>query len=518
MVPTAWTEKDLDQMRSLGIDPAEVDRQIELFKDPPPFIQLVRPAVLGDGIVRLNETEIPDLHKKYEAAKKAGRFLKFVPASGAATRMFQTLFKFLGGPDVSKDLLKEKAKNGDADALQLLNFMERLPRVAFYSELEAVMADKGLDLKEALSRGDYGLVLRYLLTSDGLDYAQRPKGLIHFHDYGAEVRTSFEEQLIEGEQSATAIHFTVSMEHLDSFKVHHTGLRGRRRNDLVVDFSVQNPASQTIAVDESNRPFRDKEGRLVFRPAGHGSLIENLDRLKADLVFIKNIDNVSVGPGLTTSIHWKKILGGYLVQLQEKVFASLKALDAGSVDEAALLEMARFCREELRIDLGKGYAQLGAGDKMKALRKALDRPIRVCGVVKNTGEPGGGPFWVRGPQGKESLQIVESAQINMKDPGQKEAFDQATHFNPVDLVCGVKSWQGKPFSLKDYVDPSAIFISQKSVEGHQIKALELPGLWNGAMADWITVFVEVPIETFNPVKTVFDLLKPAHQAGSAEWG
>ncbi len=516
MVSTAWTEKDLDQMRSLGIDPAEVDRQIELFKDPPPFIKLVRPAVLNDGIVHVNEAEIPELLQKYEAAKDAGRFLKFVPASGAATRMFQTLFKFLGEPNVSKALLREKAESGDGDALQLLKFMERLPRVAFYSELEAVMAAKGLDLKEVLSRGDYGLVLRYLLTSDGLDYAQRPKGLIHFHDYGAEVRTSFEEQLIEGEQSATAIHFTVSAEHLDSFKYHHTGLRGRRRTDLVVDFSVQNQASQTIAVDKLNRPFRDKEGRLVFRPAGHGSLIENLDRLRADLVFIKNIDNVSVGSGLTTSIQWKKILGGYLARSQEKVFASLKTLNACLVAESTLLEIARFCREELRINLGEGYDQLGFEDKAKVLKKALDRPIRVCGVVKNTGEPGGGPFWVRDSQGRESLQIVESAQINMKDPGQKAAFDRSTYFNPVDLVCGVKSWQGKPFSLKDYVDASAVFISQKSVEGQQIKALELPGLWNGAMADWITVFVEVPIETFNPVKTVFDLLKPAHQAGSAE--
>jgi hypothetical protein len=278
-----------------------------------------------------------------------------------------------------------------------------------------------------------------------------------------------------------------------------------------VDFSVQDPSSQTIAVTQTNQPFRNEKGRLVFRPAGHGALIDNLNRLNADLVFIKNIDNVAVHAVLKTSIHWKKVLGGYLVLLQEKAFGYLRSLHKGPVNNELVEQAVIFCRTRLLIDLGNEFEALELGKKASLLQKLLDRPIRVCGVVLNTGEPGGGPFWVLAPTGKISLQIVESAQININDQEQKGIFGRSTHFNPVDLVCGVRDWQGKPFPLRQYVDDSAIFMSEKSVNGEKIKALELPGLWNGAMADWITLFVEVPNETFNPVKTVFDLLKPAHQ-------
>jgi hypothetical protein len=473
---------------------------------------LIKAATLNDGVIQLTEDQINSALKTHESARRQGRFSKFVPASGAATRMFQLLFKFLDQSPLNKEVLKANADAGDRDSLHFLHLMEHLPNLAFYPELESIMAERGVKLSDLLQKGSYIEVLRYLLTEEGLSYGQKPKGLVFFHRYPTENRTPFEEHLLEsgayclGNQMPTRVHFTVSEEHLGEFKKRLEVMKKRKEWPplLTVEFSIQSPATQTIAVDEFNQPFRDEKGKLVFRPGGHGALIENLNQLRGDVIYIKNIDNVVSDSSLEPTIRWKKILGGHLINIQDKIFSLLNLLEMPLSD-------SELAKEVERLDLGPWLNPLVVDEKIALLKNLLNRPIRVCGVVRNTGEPGGGPFWVEGTNGIDSLQIVESAQVAANNPKQDLIFKQSTYFNPVDLVCGVKNRKGQAFDLTKFKDPSAVFISHKSVNGKNIKALELPGLWNGAMADWITLFVEVPIETFNPVKTVFDLLKPAHQ-------
>ncbi|HTA76220.1 MAG TPA: DUF4301 family protein, partial [bacterium] len=484
----AWTESDLTQMSSIGISPSEIQRQLEIFQNPPVAIKLLKPAALNDGVVQLKEKQIDEALKTHESARRQGRFSKFVPASGAATRMFQLLFKFLDQSSLNKETLKANADAGDEDSLQLLHLMQHLPKLAFYSELESIMAANGLKLSDLLQKGSYEEVLRYLLIEEGLSYGRKPKGLVFFHRYPSESRTPFEEHLIEsagyceGTQLPARVHFTVSEEHLAEFKKRLEVLKGKKgwSSLLTVEFSVQSSATQTIAVDEFNQPFRDEKGKLVFRPGGHGALIENLNQLHADVVYIKNIDNVASESSLETSVRWKKILGGYLINVQDKIFTLLNLLEMPLGD-------AELAKEIERLDLGPWLNPLMVGEKKALLKNLLNRPIRVCGVVRNTGEPGGGPFWVTGSDGIDSLQIVESAQVDMTNQDQIRIFKQSTHFNPVDLVCGVKDRKGRQFDLTRFVDLGAVFISRKSVNGKEIKALELPGLWNGAMADWITL-------------------------------
>jgi len=508
----AWTEQDLKQMSSNGILPAEVERQLNIFKNPPPFIKLIKPASLNNGISQLNNSQIDLALKKHELAKQQGRFLKFVPASGAASRMFQSLFQFIEPSNLNGQELEAKAKAGDKDSLQFLDLMKKLPQMAFYSELDSVMAAKKLDLSLLLQDGRYEVVLRYLLTEEGLNYAQKPKGLVHFHNYADEKRTSFHEHLVESgayceaNQMPVRIHFTVSPEHLESFEKQSEAFKSRQNpaTRLNIEFSIQSPSTQTIAVDEFNEPFRDENGGIVFRPGGHGALIENLNNLHGDVIYIKNIDNVTIEKALEPTIRWKRILAGHLIDVQENIFSILRLLDM-HISDAVLAKTIE------SLDLGPWLNELVVGQKKELLKNILNRPIRVCGVVRNRGDVGGGPFWVEESNEIDSLQIVESAQIDMNNPVQKKIFEQSTHFNPVDLVCGVRDWKGRPFDLRQFTDPSAVFISRKSVNGKDIKVLELPGLWNGAMANWITILIEVPIETFNPVKTIFDLLKPEHQ-------
>lgn len=467
-----WSDQDLRQIRSRGMEPAEADRQIGLFREPPVPIRLSRPATLGDGILSLSENDMREAVDLFEDTRPKGRFQKFVPASGAASRMFQALNKELNTPPVLRSSLERRAAQGDEDCAKILELSRALPELAFSGALRKVLDGRPGGLEGILAGDDLTSILQALLGREGLDYARRPKGLIPFHPDPTEVRDPFWEQLIEAEgtildaQKSFRIQFTVSPEYLGEFdaRAAEAGRNFSKRGVAPkIGFSIQKPSTDTLAVDMDNRPFRDEKGRLLFRPGGHGALIENLNDLKGDLVFIKNIDNVSTGQWSRATLEWKKILGGVLL-----------------------------------------------GAEAQARKKGIERPLRVCGVVRNTGEPGGGPFWVQGPQG-ESLQIVESAQVNMNDPEQKSIFQAATHFNPVDLVCSVRKADGTPFDLREYVDATAVFFSQKSHQGRELKAFELPGLWNGAMAHWNTIFVEVPLETFNPVKTVFDLLKPAHR-------
>ena len=371
-----------------------------------------------------------------------------------------------------------------------------------------------------MAEGKYKAVVEGLLGSEGLNYGRLPKGLLKFHRYESGARTPFEEHLVEGAHYAkdgkgcVLVHFTVSPEHRALFEA----LAQEKKADLGreleaefdISFSEQKPSTDTIAVNADNTPFRNADGTLLFRPGGHGALIENLNDIEADVVFIKNIDNVVPDRLKADTVTYKKLLAGVLVGLQAQAFAYLDELDEGNVGEDRLQEMLRFVEEQLHCKSTAARALEGL-ELMDYLYCKLNRPMRVCGMVRNVGEPGGGPFWAYNPDGTVSLQILESSQIDMTDAKKKAMFEQGTHFNPVDLVCAVCNYEGTPFDLREYVDPATGFISHKSKDGRELKALELPGLWNGAMSDWNTIFVEVPLSTFNPVKTVNDLYREQHQ-------
>jgi hypothetical protein len=519
---TSWTSSDLEQMKGLGISPAEVERQLTLFRHPPPYTELIKPAAVGDGIYSIPPQEQPELLDFYEKARREGRLRKFVPASGAATRMFQTLIKFHQNHWTHRDMLKTRAAEKDQEAASLLTFMDSLSQMAFYGDLNKRMDEKGLSLEALLRGGRYQDIWDTLLSTSGLNYGLSSKGLIKFHGYDSESRTPLEEHLLEAVRYASngdgtcLVHFTVSAEHRDAYQ----GLVDLLLKDyekkwkvrFLIEFSEQKKSLETIAVDLQNQPFRDKAGKLLFRPAGHGALIENLNDLEGDIVFIKNIDNVVHEKWMEPTALWKKLLAGYLLKIQDKIFDYLKSLEMNEVSDVLMNEILLFVRDILGISLPDSFQSGSLRVKTIKLIDALNRPIRVCGVVPNTGEPGGGPFWIRDTRGAVSLQIVEGSQVDPQSEEQQKRFASSTHFNPVDLVCAATDSKGRPFDLRKYVDPEAVFISRKSSEGRELKALELPGLWNGAMARWITLLVEVPLATFNPVKTVFDLAQPTHRA------
>jgi hypothetical protein len=481
-----FTGPDRNQMAGIGIAPDEALRQIELFRNPPPYANVLRPCRLGDGIRRLPREAEPWLLARFEEAARQGRVSKMVPASGAATRMFKELLADLNDGCA-----------GDPPA-EVRTFLDNLPRFAFYEDLA------GLKDRERCE------ILEHLLTTKGMGYAELPKGLLKFHRYPEGSRTPLEEHLVEAteqtrdEQGLCRLHFTVSPQHQDRFTALLEQVRPvyeeRYGCRFEVTFSYQQPATDTLAVDPDNRPFRQEDGTLLFRPGGHGSLIANLEALGGDLVTLKNIDNVVPDSRKPLVNGWKKVLLGQLLALQERVFRLLERLEAG--DEGALEEAIRLAEQDFSRPV---YGEIDR----RSLIEALDRPLRICGVVRNQGEPGGGPFWVKDAAGHVSVQIVESSQI---DPAvRKDLLGQSTHFNPVDIVCALRDRRGQPYDLNRFVDPSAVFISTKSHEGKPLKALERPGLWNGAMAGWNTVFIEVPDATFAPVKTVLDLLRPEHQ-------
>lgn len=476
------------QLRDRGISEDEANRQLALIAAPVAHVELVRPCRVGDGIETIPQERQETLIHLHEEAAHQGRCSKFVPASGAATRMFQDV---LAGRGVS-------------------TLLEDIERFAFADEVRAELAFRGYDLDVLRSAGSGAEVVDALLGADGLGYATVPKGLIPFHRYANVARTAFEEHLVEAAgyvrdaERICRAHFTVSPEHLHGFRLlteravpaYEESLRTR----FELAFSVQRASTDTLAGAPSGGPFVADDGRLVLRPSGHGALLENLVELGGDIVFIKNIDNVQTDAHRDDTLRWKKILGGRLVGLQREVFLHVARLRSRPVDPAFAAEAAAFARRTL------GVEARGA-----ALLRLLERPLRVCGVVRNTGEPGGGPFWVRGRDGRISRQIVEPAQIDERVESQRTAVLEATHFNPVDLVCGVLDVSGAAFDLRAFVDPRAGIVAKKSHQGRDLLALERPGLWNGAMAEWITDFVEVPISTFTPVKTVADLLRPEHQ-------
>ena len=502
-------QQDIQQLQAKGITEAQIEKQIQQFQTGFPFLKIEAPASIGRGIIAPTEGEIAGYVKAWEDYKASGKkIVKFVPASGAASRMFKDIFSFVDADyDVPTTDFEKK-------------YFADLEKFAFYDELDAAcQKNEGKGIKALLAEGNYKAVAANMLKAEGLNYGQLPKGMLLFHKYPEGPRTPMEEHLVEGALYAASkgeanVHFTVSHEHLPFFKQkvadkmqQYADKYGVKYN---ISFSEQKPSTDTVAVNPDNTLFRNADGSLLFRPGGHGALIENLNEIDADVIFIKNIDNVVPDRLKPETVQWKQVIAGVLVTLQQKAFEYLNVLESGKYDHAKLEEMIRFVQQDLccrKADI----KQLEDADLVIYLRKKLNRPMRVCGVVKNVGEPGGGPFLTYNQDGTVSLQILESSQIDKSNKEYMEMFTKGTHFNPVDLVCAVKDYKGNAFDLPKFVDPTTGFISQKSKSGKELQALELPGLWNGAMSDWSTIFVEVPLSTFNPVKTVNDLLREQHQ-------
>lgn len=522
------TPADRDQIAAREMELAEAERQLALLTSPPPPIRLARPATVGDGIRQIAHGDEARLIALAEEAAARGRFLKFVPASGAATRMFQAPLALAAANDrkrLRRAPLELAAKHGDAAAAEVLTLIDRLDRFAFASELATAMARSGLSLTSCRTDGDYAPIFAHLLNRVGLDYGSLPKALVTFHREIDGPRSAFDQHLAEApayvgdRQRTSRLHFTVAPEHTRRFEARLEAVKARLEagRRLEVSFSHQEPSTDTLAVDLEGLPARLPDGSLLFRPGGHGALLGNLERAarehgSTDLAFIKNVDNVHRERTHSTTARWKKLLAGLLLELQAELFAHLERLESGE-DGEALASARAFARSRLNLDLGAVHAaEVSGGEEGRAaLVAALDRPLRVCGMVENQGEPGGGPFWVASSDGRLSLQIVEGAQIDATDPEQQEALGRSTHFNPVDLVCALRDRHGRPYELAQFVDPAAAILTTKSFGDRPLKALEHPGLWNGAMAGWHTVLVEVPRETFAPVKTVLDLLRPEHQ-------
>ncbi|TRX51308.1 DUF4301 family protein [Fulvivirga sp. M361] len=496
----------IEELKKAGADVATVKEQLEYFKTGFPFLSIVRSASIGDGIRKLESTDIQGFMSLYEKSLPTLQALKFVPASGAASRMFKLLFEYLE---------EDESKGASSDFIQ--KFINGLDHFAFVKSLEKAMEENGDSLAEARSEGRYHSIVKALLTEDGLNYGQLPKALLQFHNYGSFVRTPVQEHFKEGVEYARGsedkirLHFTVSPEHQKAFEAHVEEAKSDfSDNTFEVSFSQQKKSTDTIAVTMNNEPFYNDDGQILFRPAGHGALLENLNDINADIIFIKNIDNVVPDHLKEETIRFKKALAGLLLSVRNQVFDYLSQLDAGA-DESLVKVIENYLTAELMVDLPKDYPTRDLASKATLLHNALNRPIRACGIVENTGEPGGGPFWVAGEGGRLSLQIAETSQIDPDDEMAMSHLKHSTHFSPTDLVCSVKNYKNDKFDLLQYRDPKTGFITEKSKSGRRLKALELPGLWNGSMAGWITLFVEVPLITFNPVKTINDLLRAEHQ-------
>ncbi|MGY6560328.1 MAG: DUF4301 family protein [Nitritalea sp.] len=502
------TENLKEKIAAQGMDPQLAEKQIQHFEEGFPFLPIVKAATLGAGITKLDEEQLQATVAYYEKRAAQLDLVKFVPASGAASRMFKDLFAFLEGDGLlEKDAFTQK-------------FIQHLDKFAFYEALKKALAALGKPLEEVLAKKDYKTIVSALLEEHGLGYGALPKGLLQFHRYTDEIRTAAQEHFIEGIQYARGkdgrvrLHFTVSPEHQERFELLteqvRPALEAHYGVEIHVSFSTQKKATDTIAVTADNEPFLEEDGSILFRPAGHGALLENLNDIQADIIFIKNIDNVVPDHLKPTTKTYKQALAGVLLQAQEQVFELLHQLEKGC-DQALLLRAEALLEDKLGCKLSPRYYEWSFEERVAYVQRKLNRPLRACGMVKNTGEPGGGPFWVEDADGTLSLQIAETAQIDLSDPAQQEIVQTASHFNPVDLVCATKDYTGKPFDLLAFRDEQTGFITEKSKSGKVLKAQELPGLWNGAMAGWNTLFVEVPILTFNPVKTVNDLLREEHQ-------
>lgn len=512
------TKEDIALLDSKGITTRQLEEQLALFNEGIPFADLRDPAILGDGIYSYDPKELEKLVTLFEEKKDNLELLKFTPASGAATRMFKFLFTFLKEYDPEKETVNAYINKRNAQDLRL--FFVGLDSFPFYKSVrKRLKATYHGENENSVDLNRYRFV-KIMLGPEAFNFGNTPKGLFPFHSYKNHITTAFEEHLFEAALYAKSngvakLHFTISQEHHEAFKAQFLNckekIETKTQTMFDITYSFQKPSTDTIAVSQENRPIRKKNGMLYLRPGGHGSLIENLNEQDADLIFIKNIDNVVVSKFEKEVAFYKKMLAGKLLQLQEQSFNYLETIDTTRLDEKAILEIVHFLQDAFNLKLTSDFEKFSTKYQIEYLRAQLDRPIRVCGMVKNEGEPGGGPFWVKHESGKISLQIIESVQIDPKNERQQKIKDSATHFNPVDIVCGIKDYTGNKYDLTQFIDKKAPFITLKTLQGKSIKALEHPGLWNGAMAHWNTLFIEVPLITFNPVKTVNDLLKPEHQ-------
>lgn len=512
-----FSSADFLQIYQHGIPIENIKRQLCIFKEGMQKTILVNPATINHGVLKLSDVEFEQKADFFVANKSSLKLLKFVPASGAATRMFKFLNTFLNDFKLGHETINAYInRKKDAELSLFIVGMDKFP---FFKEVDEKLREIYPDFNKLKSDYKNYYFIKILLSPEYFNFANKPKGILPFHKYPANIVTPIEEHLHECAFYATSnnnssLHLTVSENHQEQFEAIIERIKEKieikSNSKIEVSFSFQKKETDTIAVDLDNKPFRDDNGKLVFRPGGHGALIENLNAIDADVVFVKNIDNV-----IQNDIHqisfYKKSLAGVLLELQFQTFEYLKVLDSGDVSEEILSGILVFIKEKLNIELNNDFFKFKQKNQIGKLKDLLNKPIRICGMVKNEGEPGGGPFWVRSIDGKQTLQIVESSQIDLKDSKQLEIFGDSTHFNPVDLICGLKNYQGQKFDLKQFIDPESGFIVHKNHAGVDLKSYELPGLWNGAMANWLTVFVEVPLSTFNPVKTVNDLLKKAHQ-------
>lgn len=513
-----FTDKQLAQIENKGMTLKKVNNQINQFKQGLPFINLHATAIIGHGILQIADDEKASLIEKYDKARAHLAIMKFVPASGAATRMFKFLFKFLADYKPEKESINSYINRKKASEMAI--FFVAINKFPFYYKVKQQLHKKNKDFDKLKLNEQLFLFVDMMLDESKINYSNYPKGLLPFHQYRDHVATAFEEHLFEGAIYASSnglanLHFTISEKHKnkfdEEFKRIEEIVERKTKTNFKISFSYQKESTDTIAVTPDNEPYVEEDGSLLFRPSGHGSLIENLNDLDSDIIFIKNIDNVVVSKYKKQVSEHKKILAGKLLELQEQAFQYLNKLETDTFQEEGLLQIAQFLSSELNIVISNEFEKYSKKYQKQYLFDKLNRPMRVCGMVKNEGEPGGGPFWVKDESAQISLQIVESAQIEKKIKHQKQILKSASHFNPVDLVCGIKDYKGNKFDLTKYVDPKTAFITMKTKVGKDIKALELPGLWNGSMANWNTIFVEVPLITFNPVKTVNDLLKAPHQ-------
>jgi hypothetical protein len=512
-----FSEKDIKQIESKGLTIDKVKDQIELFKTGIPFVNLKEAATIGNGILKLDHTQEQHFINVFEQKRNGNSITKFVPASGAATRMFKFLFDFLEHYKLSKESINAYINRNKAKELSV--FLVGLEKLPFFEEVlhkTHKLIPNFNDLGYDEQRLEF---IKTMLDVDRLNYSFSPKGLLPFHKYKNHVSTAFEEHLFEAAAYASSnnkanLHFTISEKYKhkfdEEFKYIEEDVEIKTETSFNISFSYQKQATDTIAVTPVNQPFRE-DGRLLFRPSGHGALLENLNDLDADIIFIKNIDNVVAYKYKEQVAEYKKVLAGLLLETQAQTFQYLEDLKHKTLKEEELIEIAQFLSSKMNVVINEEFEKYALKYQKTYLKEKLNRPIRVCGMVKNEGEPGGGPFWVKDENGNISLQIVESAQIDKKNKSQKDILKNSTHFNPVDLVCGIRDYKKNKFDLTKFVDHKAAFITSKSKIGKDLKALELPGLWNGGMANWNTIFVEVPLMTFNPVKTVNDLLKVPHQ-------
>ena len=512
-----YTPSDIEHIESLGLSLSDIEKQLEYYNSPPVFVNLKSFATIGKGIIKLSDSEINEFIEYYEEQKTCLSIVKFTPASGAASRMFKMLHEFLEDYDPQKESINSYINKNKITELFL--FFVTIEKLPFHDDavdkIRAMVQDYDLltlDQKRLL-------FVKTVLQESYLNYSNIPKGLLPFHKYKNHISTAFEEHLFEAAKYASVngkavLHFTITKTHLEQFKTKLASIQeqveSKTNTTFIITFSNQEPNTDVLAVDMKNQPFRLKN-KLLFRPSGHGALLKNLNHIDADIIFIKNIDNVVVNKYLDEISRYKKVLAGILLKTQSQAFAYASLLETKDISKNKIKEITEFLSQNLNIVISSQFEKYAHKHKIEYLQSKINRPIRVCGMVKNESEPGGGPFWIKHDNGDISLQIVEASQVDISLKNQKTILTNATHFNPVDIVCGVKNHKGEAYDLEQFIDSNTYFITTKTKHGQKIKTLERSGLWNGSMADWNTIFVEVPIITFNPVKSVNDLLKFTHQ-------